>query len=376
MRIPDEAKYTEDMQRIEDTEGYVSCIHCYSCPLTEFDQIYADGSWRCAMRNEKRRGDNVLEYRCAYFFQKTCMYCLHYKKDGMCALDSTGKKIGHNPLATFCKSWKSRSWKGLEKTITGKKRKLSTKAKAGAIKREAEYIKQRIDKLVEEGEDIPMTIREMEFSGNVENINKAKEIVCSWGANRYPATLKKIKSKSQLQKKVNEFFQTHPLSDDIAMPPQVNELAVYLGLAGKHELMQIIENISPTRDVEVQRILMRAVDLIDGAWEQRMMEIASAQGDFRGVAEMLKRQDKLAERYSELYARREEREDLRRIKEEAEERKLQQAREKITRGDNLVSILKDKMDLLAQSIDVTYTETEPVKSEIPEQEATDGNNKA
>lgn len=74
MRIPDETLY-EYGEGFEDKAGWVCCLQCKYCPLTNQSTIYEDGRFWCSAFKQWRRGDDILEYRCENYRQKQCSNC-------------------------------------------------------------------------------------------------------------------------------------------------------------------------------------------------------------------------------------------------------------------------------------------------------------
>lgn len=75
MRIPDEGKYEDGQRKLEDTEGFVFCPHCNKCTITHENQIFTDGAFYCLFRKTWKRGDDLLEFRCEGYEQKSCRRC-------------------------------------------------------------------------------------------------------------------------------------------------------------------------------------------------------------------------------------------------------------------------------------------------------------
>lgn len=89
MRIPDEGKYEEGQTRIEDRRGFVFCPHCNKCTLTHENQIFTDGAFYCLFRKKWKRGDDLLEFQCDGYEQKSCRICQR-------------RKCQNRGKATFC----------------------------------------------------------------------------------------------------------------------------------------------------------------------------------------------------------------------------------------------------------------------------------
>ena len=138
------------------------------------------------------------------------------------------------------------------------------------------------------------TIREVE-SKKLENINKSKEQVRQWGLYKYPTPTKRIKSISQLKKKLDAFFEEHPIDtktkvEDLPTPTQ---LAVYLGYPSLASLFAEINNpVEP----EYSAFLARAVDLIKDALLKKQMCIAERAGKWDGIDAALSRMERLEEK--------------------------------------------------------------------------------
>ena len=138
------------------------------------------------------------------------------------------------------------------------------------------------------------TIREIE-SKKLENINKSKEQVRQWGLYKYPTPTKRIKSISQLRKKLDEFFELHPIDNKTkAMDlPTPTQLAVFLGYPSQSALFAEINNpIEP----EYSAFLARAVDLIRDALLKKQMGIAERAGKWDGIDAALSRMERIEEK--------------------------------------------------------------------------------
>lgn len=135
------------------------------------------------------------------------------------------------------------------------------------------------------------TIREVE-SRKLENINKQKAQIREWGLYKYPTPTKRIKSVSQLKKKLDEFFETHPIDNktkavDLPTPTQ---LAVFLGYPSQASLFAEINNpVEP----EYSAFLARAVDLIRDALMRKQMGIAERAGKWEGIDAALSRIERI-----------------------------------------------------------------------------------
>lgn len=138
------------------------------------------------------------------------------------------------------------------------------------------------------------TIREVE-SRKLENINKQKAQIREWGLYKYPTPTKRIKSVSQLKKKLDEFFETHPIDNktkavDLPTPTQ---LAVFLGYPSQAALFAEINNpVEP----EYSAFLARAVDLIRDALMRKQMGIAERAGKWEGIDAALSRLERVEEK--------------------------------------------------------------------------------
>ena len=138
------------------------------------------------------------------------------------------------------------------------------------------------------------TIREIE-SKKLENINKQKAQIREWGLYKYPTPTKRIKSISQLKKKLDEFFETHPIDNktkavDLPTPTQ---LAVFLGYPSQASLFAEINNpVEP----EYSAFLARAVDLIRDALMRKQMGIAERAGKWEGIDAALSRLERVEEK--------------------------------------------------------------------------------
>lgn len=138
------------------------------------------------------------------------------------------------------------------------------------------------------------TIRSIE-SKKLENINKTKAQLREWGLYKYPTPTKRIKSISQLKKKLDEFFEEHPITNktksvDLPTPTQ---LAVFLGYPSQSALFAEINNpVEP----EYSAHLARAVDLIRDALLRKQMGIAEKAGKWDGIDAALSRMERIEEK--------------------------------------------------------------------------------
>lgn len=138
------------------------------------------------------------------------------------------------------------------------------------------------------------TIREVE-SRKLENLNKTKAQVREWGLYKYPTPTKRIKSISQLKKRLDEFFETHPIDNNTkAMDlPTPTQLAVFLGYPSQASLFAEINNpVEP----EYSAYLSRAVDLIRDALLKKQMGIAEKAGKWDGIDAALSRMERIEEK--------------------------------------------------------------------------------
>lgn len=138
------------------------------------------------------------------------------------------------------------------------------------------------------------TIREVE-SRKLENLNKTKAQVRQWGLYKYPTPTKRIKSISQLKKRLDEFFETHPIDNKTkAMDlPTPTQLAVFLGYPSQSALFAEINNpVEP----EYSAYLSRAVDLIRDALLKKQMGIAEKAGKWDGIDAALSRMERIEEK--------------------------------------------------------------------------------
>lgn len=133
-----------------------------------------------------------------------------------------------------------------------------------------------------------LTIREKE-QRKIENINKTKKEMLSWGIYRYPTPTKKIKSLSLLRKKLNEFFTENSAEGQAHELPTPTRLAIYLGYASSTAMYKDIEDRT---EPEYSDALARAVDMIKDALQKRQLEIAESKEDWRGIDAVLQRMDK------------------------------------------------------------------------------------
>lgn len=138
------------------------------------------------------------------------------------------------------------------------------------------------------------TIREVE-SKKLENINKSKNQIRQWGLYKYPTPTKRIKSISQLKKRLDAFFEEHPINNKTKAVdlPTPTELAVFLGYPSQAALFAEINNpIEP----EYSAFLARAVDLIKDALLKKQMGIAEKAGKWDGIDAALSRMERIEER--------------------------------------------------------------------------------
>lgn len=133
-----------------------------------------------------------------------------------------------------------------------------------------------------------LTIREKEQK-KIENINKTRKEMLSWGVYRYPTPTKKIKSLSLLRKKLNEFFLENSADETADKLPTPTKLAIYLGYASSSAMYKDINDRS---EPEYSDALERAVDMIKDALQKRQLEIAENKEDWRGIDAVLQRMDK------------------------------------------------------------------------------------
>lgn len=138
------------------------------------------------------------------------------------------------------------------------------------------------------------TIREVE-SRKLENLNKTKAQVREWGLYKYPTPTKRIKSISQLKKRLDEFFETHPIDNKTkAMDlPTPTQLAVFLGYPSQASLFAEINNPA---EPEYSAYLSRAVDLIRDALLKKQMGIAEKAGKWDGIDAALSRMERIEEK--------------------------------------------------------------------------------
>lgn len=350
MRIPDEGKYKNGSIRVEEVEGYQSCIHCDKCGLTRLNQIFTDGSFYCRYLKSWKRGDDIYEYHCPGYRQKTCDGCWR-KKKFHCRESISGM---------FCNRYVNKSDWELSILFMGRVKKLRKHSNPTVLELEAEYAERKREALIAEGIEVP-TIKDVEFKGKLENINKSKEVFKSWGGNRYPSYVKGVKSKSKLNKMIEEFFKDHPLEKG-ERPPLVNELAVYLGFASERDLFRIIEDIRPERDVEVQNLIARAVGMIQNAYNDLIINTSLAEGDYKGISDVLNRQERMADRYAKKF--------------EGLVGDVAKIDVNVTVDDKLKELLDGSLKNLnkhvaKKSVDAEFHDVEPAQIEAPKPEVTD-----
>lgn len=133
-----------------------------------------------------------------------------------------------------------------------------------------------------------LTIREKEQK-KIENINKSKQEMNSWGIYRYPTPTKKIKSISLLRKKLNAFFIENSADETADRLPTPTRLAIYLGYASSTAMFK---DINDRTEPEYSDLLARAVDMIKDALQKRQLEIAESKEDWHGIEAVLQRMDK------------------------------------------------------------------------------------
>ena len=133
-----------------------------------------------------------------------------------------------------------------------------------------------------------LTIREKEQK-KIENINKSKQEMNSWGIYRYPTPTKKVKSISLLRKKLNQFFMENSAEETADRLPTPTRLAIYLGYASSTAMYK---DINDRTEPEYSDLLARAVDMIKDALQKRQLEIAESKEDWHGIEAVLQRMDK------------------------------------------------------------------------------------
>lgn len=345
MRIPDEGKYKEGSIRIEEVDGYQSCIHCVNCGLTHLGQIFTDGTFFCFHYESWRRGDDVYEFQCPGYKQKSCNTCW-IKTKYKC---SRQEDIA-DPSSNFCNRFVYKCYPSLRYKFAGRIRKLSANANKTVISLEAEYADRKRNSLIKEGVDVS-SIKDIEFKENIGNINKSKELFKSWGGNRFPSYVKGIKSKSSLNKQLNKFFEEHPMEQG-ERPPKVNELAIYLGFASERDLFRIIEDISPDRDMEVQALIARAVGMIQNAYNDLIINLSLSEGDYKGIANVLDRQERIADKYAKKF------EDMYKDAPKMEVN--------VTMDEKLRELLSNRLNGLSKSVDAKFKEVDIPQIEAPE----------
>lgn len=136
------------------------------------------------------------------------------------------------------------------------------------------------------------SIRKIEASKK-ENINKSKKEMRAWGGCRYPVRCKPVDSVSQLNKKLNEFFEQYFTDDN---RPSVNDLAIFLGYPSQRAIYREINNPCPN-NIDYQALLERAVGIIDDRIVKSMMDISEVAQDYRGFDSALKRMDSINAKY-------------------------------------------------------------------------------
>lgn len=347
MRIPDEGKYKEGSIRIEEVDGYQSCIHCVNCGLTHLNQIFTDGTFFCFHFEIWKRGDDIYEFKCPGFRQKNCNDCW-IKSKFKC---SRSEEIS-NPSEQFCNKFVYKRYPSLRYMFAGRIRRLPPSTNGTAVWLEAEYAERKRDRLIEEGIDVS-SIKDIEFKGKIENINKSKDLFKSWGGNRFPSYVKGIKSKSQLNKQLNKFFEEHPIEQG-DRPPKVNELAIYLGFASERDLFRIIEDISPDRDMEVQALIARAVGMIQNAYNDLIINLALVEGDYKGIANVLDRQERIADKYAKKF--------------EDAYKDVPKMEVNVTMDDKLKDLLNSRLNGLSKTIDAKFEDVKPQQLDAPKAE--------
>ena len=158
------------------------------------------------------------------------------------------------------------------------------------------------------GKEIDMpttTIRENQEK--MGQINEKKKDIANWGVFRYPTSLKPVKSVSQLNRKISEYFQqfgyivtSHTIElknlmekeiiEDVKVPT-VNGLATHLGYPSASALYREIMRPAVSTDPQYYHSLERAISTIEELYEERMITIGEKAGDFRAYSEVLKRHD-------------------------------------------------------------------------------------
>ena len=236
--------------------------------------------------------------------------------------------------------------------FAGRVRRLPPTANGTAVSLEAEYAERKRDRLIEEGIDVS-SIKDIEFKGKIENINKSKDLFKSWGGNRFPSYVKGVKSKSSLNKQLNKFFEEHPIEQG-DKPPKVNELAIYLGFASERDLFRIIEDISPDRDMEVQALIARAVGMIQNAYNDLIINLALDEGDYKGIANVLDRQERIADKYAKKF--------------EDAYKDVPKMEVNVTMDDKLKDLLNSRLNGLSKTIDAKFEDVKPQQLDAPKAE--------
>lgn len=143
-------------------------------------------------------------------------------------------------------------------------------------------------------------------------LNRKKKEVENWGVFRYPTSFKPVKSVSQLEKKVEQYFsqfdnlveselisagkgamKEHVTKTNL---PSVSEFAAFVGYPSANSLYKELRHPSVNTDPRYYFVLEKAVGLIETVYERRAMELGEKASDFRAYTEILKRHDTMRER--------------------------------------------------------------------------------
>lgn len=68
----------QQVKRLEDIKGMRNCTLCTYCHLTNINDYFVDGRFKCRARNEWRSIKDNFEYNCQYFYLRSCLNCFYY----------------------------------------------------------------------------------------------------------------------------------------------------------------------------------------------------------------------------------------------------------------------------------------------------------
>ena len=68
----------QQIKRLEDVKGMRNCSLCTYCHLTNINDYFVDGRFKCRAKNEWRAITDSFEYNCQYFYLRSCLNCFYY----------------------------------------------------------------------------------------------------------------------------------------------------------------------------------------------------------------------------------------------------------------------------------------------------------